>query len=197
MNPYEAPRLPLGPEIDVQTPPVNPPAGAVPFHGAVSVAEALEADRRLLPWQMAGFWFSIVVFSLGGVLMLLLGIGLRPESGFSPLLIVALFFFFLVALVIGSRWRLLKKAHRLQQIGYGIYGEVAGYVGPGEFVSMRDGSWSVIRWHAFRGFHQSPRVLILYWARSPGFLLVTRGHFATDGDWQQAVAIVKEQVARL
>jgi hypothetical protein len=197
MNPYESPRLPLATAIDVHAPPVELPPGAVPFRGAVSVAEALEADRTLLPWQMTGFWFSIVVFSLGGALMLLLGIGLLPGSGFSPLLVVALFFFFLVAVVVGQRWRLLRKAHRLQRNGNGINGQLSGYVGPGEYFTSRDGSWSVVRWHAFRGFHRSPRVMILYWLRAPGFLLITRGHFASEADWQQAAAIVGEQVAKL
>jgi len=197
MNPYESPRLPLATEIDAQAPPVNVPAGAVPFRGAVSVAEALEADRTLIPWQRSRFWFPVVGLTLGGALMLWIGIEIRPRLNFTPPALFSVLFFTLVAIVVVQRWRLLQKAHSLQRIGYGIYGEVSGYVGPGEFVSMRDGSWSVLRWHAFRGFHQSPRVIILYWARSPGFLLVTRGHFASDGDWQRAAAIVAEQVARL
>lgn len=191
LNPYQSPSEPLDalPVSDTQ---LRVPAGAISFNGSITVEEALEADGILLPWQRVQVYGACLVF--GGLAVLCLAmIALqitRGGDGFLPALIGLLIFGSFWAAIVVGRLNIRRRANALYRQRYGIYAETIGYVSAEEVHSRSDAAWSTILWRAFKGYKASSRVIMLYWANSPGFLILTRGKFASEADWQQVRSLI-------
>jgi hypothetical protein len=199
VNPYQSPGAPLVAEL--VTPCELPngvalPPGAIGFAGAVTVEEAFEADRLLVPGQTRRIAVSVTV--LGGLtlLMAVIAIASWPNTeAVIPLLLVAVVSAGIVAAIGVQRMKLLRLARRRYEQRYGSYADTSGYLSPDKLVTHTTFTSGEVRWPAFRGFQASANIIILYWDNSPGFVILARGKFASDEDWQAALEIVASRLA--
>ena len=198
VNPYQTPDAPLVAELvtPYDLPPrASLPPGAVGFSGAITVAEALEADRLLMPWHLWRLWGGISVLVVVSIWFALAAAAGWPdrEAVFGPLCL-AILMVGMAGFIAMQRLRLLRLARRRYEQRYGSYGETTGYVSPEELVTHTPFASSTIRWPAFSGYKSSPQVALLFWDNAPGFLILVRGKFASDEDWRAALAIIASRV---
>lgn len=198
VNPYQPPLV-----AELVTPRELPahlalPPGAIGFSGAVTVEEAFEADRLLMPGQRWRIGISIAVLSGIVLLLVIIAIASWPETeAVMPLLFLAIMAAGVVAAIGIQRMNLQRLAQRRYEQRYGSYGDTTGYVSPDELVTNTTFASAAIRWPAFSGYKTSANIILLFWDNAPGYMILARGKFASDEDWQAALAIVASRLAAI
>lgn len=195
VNPYQASLV-----AELATPDDAPflgamPPGAIVFSGVMTVEEALEAERLFAPGERLRWWGSVSF-----LLALALCLAVATASTWSDWR-AAVGSLFLVSLFVGlagrmvvQHLRLLRQARRLYTQRYGAYVETTGYVAPEELVSSTTFASTLIRWPAFLGYRASANIILLFWDNEPGCVMLARGKFASDEDWNAALAIIASRL---